>query len=203
MPRWKPKALPAKTMGSGPAGCRTIRMCAARREPGGRRRNLLGAPLTRVNLDPGGRSGFPPRRRAGWGSAALSWVVSARVGSRVVLEADPRLDRVDRYGRLLRYVRRDGLNVNVELVRRGAAAPYFHGGDRGRYAGALTQAASSAKRAKRGLWTACPGIGAGPVSRRRDRPARPGRDDVCPPGPRRRPRVGPRAAVTRRIGAPA
>jgi endonuclease YncB( thermonuclease family) len=79
------------------------------------------------------------------------------VGSRVVLEADSRLDRVDRYGRLLRYVRREGLNVNVELVRRGAAAPYFYQGDRGHYANTLMAAAMSAKRSKRGLWKACPG----------------------------------------------
>jgi endonuclease YncB( thermonuclease family) len=78
------------------------------------------------------------------------------LGSRVVLEADPGLDRVDRYGRLLRYVVRNGVNVNVELVRRGAAAPYFYGGDKGRYAGGLTQAVTSAKQAKRGLWKACP-----------------------------------------------
>ena len=100
------------------------------------------------------------------------------VGSRVVLEADPRLDRVDRYGRLLRYIRHDGVNVNLELVRRGAAAPYFYGGDRGRYAGALTQAASSAKGAKRGLWKACPATVLDHVSRRRDRPERP--RDACP-----------------------
>ena len=78
------------------------------------------------------------------------------LGSRVVLEADPRLDRVDRYGRLLRYVLRNGVNVNLDLVRRGAAAPYFYEGDRGRYAVTLAQAATSAKRAKRGLWKACP-----------------------------------------------
>ena len=78
------------------------------------------------------------------------------VGSHIVLETDTRLDHVDRYGRLLRYIQHDGVNVNLELVRRGAAAPYFYRGERGRYAGALTQAASSAKRAKRGLWKACP-----------------------------------------------
>jgi micrococcal nuclease len=78
------------------------------------------------------------------------------VGSRVVLEADARLDRVDRYGRLLRYVRRDGLNVNLELVRLGAAAPYFYRGAQGRYADALARSAVGAKRAKRGLWKACP-----------------------------------------------
>jgi len=39
------------------------------------------------------------------------------VGSRVVLEADPTLDQVDRYGRLLRYVYRNGVNANIEMVR--------------------------------------------------------------------------------------
>jgi len=80
----------------------------------------------------------------------------APVGSRVVLQTDPRLDRVDRYGRLLGYVRRGSTNVNLELVRRGAAAPYFYGGERGRYAGRLLAAAEAAKRARRGLWGASP-----------------------------------------------
>jgi endonuclease YncB( thermonuclease family) len=77
-------------------------------------------------------------------------------GSRVVLETDPALDRTDRYGRLLRYVKRNGVNVNFELVRRGAAAPYFYRGERGRYAGSILQAAQDAKATKRGLWEACP-----------------------------------------------
>ena len=81
----------------------------------------------------------------------------APVGSRVTLEVDPALDRVDRYGRLLRYVRRGPVNVNVELVRRGAAAPYFYGGDRGRYASRLLVAAASARAQHRGLWGASPG----------------------------------------------
>jgi micrococcal nuclease len=80
----------------------------------------------------------------------------APLGSSVVLETDARLDRVDRYGRLLRYVKRNGVNVNVELARRGAAAPYFYRGGKGRYAGALMLAARGAKSAKRGLWKACP-----------------------------------------------
>jgi micrococcal nuclease len=79
----------------------------------------------------------------------------APVGSRIELEIDPRLDRVDRYGRLLRYVHRGRTNVNVELVREGAAAPYFYDGARGRYASTLLAAAQSAKSAKRGLWKAC------------------------------------------------
>ena len=47
----------------------------------------------------------------------------APLGSRVGLEADVRLDQRDRFGRLLRYVWRNGKNLNVELVRRGAATP--------------------------------------------------------------------------------
>ena len=76
-------------------------------------------------------------------------------GARVVLVADPRLDRVDVFGRLLRYVRAAGRNVNVELVRRGAATPYFFDGDRGRHAGALISAVSAARTARLGMWRAC------------------------------------------------
>jgi endonuclease YncB( thermonuclease family) len=80
----------------------------------------------------------------------------APVGSRVVLEADARLDDVDRYGRVLRYVWRNGVDVNLALVRRGAAAPYFYDGDRGRFSAALMTAAKQARAARRGLWKACP-----------------------------------------------
>ena len=46
-------------------------------------------------------------------------------------------------------------NVNVALVRAGAAAPYFFEGDRGRYAARLLAEAVRAKAARRGLWGAC------------------------------------------------
>jgi micrococcal nuclease len=77
-------------------------------------------------------------------------------GTTITLEADPRLDQVDRYGRLLRYVHRAGTNVNLELVRRGAASVWFFDGDRGRYADRLLAAARDAKAERRGLWGACP-----------------------------------------------
>jgi endonuclease YncB( thermonuclease family) len=80
----------------------------------------------------------------------------APIGRPVVLELDPALDRTDRYGRSLRYVKRNGVNVNVELVRRGAAAPYFYRSERGRYAITLMRAAQRAKVSKLGLWKACP-----------------------------------------------
>ena len=53
-------------------------------------------------------------------------------GVRVRLLPEPATDRVDDFGRLLRYVvRADGVNVNVRLVAVGAAAPYFYEGRRG------------------------------------------------------------------------
>jgi endonuclease YncB( thermonuclease family) len=80
----------------------------------------------------------------------------APIGSPVVLEIDPALDRTDGYGRLLRYVKRNGVNLNAELFRRGAAAPYFYRSDKGRYATSLMRAAQRAKASKLGLWKACP-----------------------------------------------
>jgi endonuclease YncB( thermonuclease family) len=67
-------------------------------------------------------------------------------------------DRVDDFGRLLRYVVRvsDGVNVNVALVAVGAAAPYFYEGARGKHASRLEILAKSAKSKKLGLWGACP-----------------------------------------------
>jgi endonuclease YncB( thermonuclease family) len=78
-------------------------------------------------------------------------------GATVRVEADPRLDQVDRYGRLLRYLFRGPTNVNLELVRQGAATVWFYRHDRGRYADRLLAAALSARAAQRGLWSACRG----------------------------------------------
>ena len=76
-------------------------------------------------------------------------------GDAIVLEADPRLDRVDRYRRLLRYAHMGDTNVNVELVRRGAATPYFRRGVRGRHANALLEAVAGARDDRRGMWGTC------------------------------------------------
>jgi micrococcal nuclease len=76
-------------------------------------------------------------------------------GAVVELESDPRLDGTDRFGRLLRYVHADTLNVNVELVRRGSAAPYFRSGEEGLYAEELLDAVDEARRGGRGMWGSC------------------------------------------------
>ena len=76
-------------------------------------------------------------------------------GSRLELEADPGLDDVDRYGRLLRYLWHTGRNVNLQMVAAGAAAPYFYAGERGKYADTLERKAREAKAGRLGLWGAC------------------------------------------------
>jgi endonuclease YncB( thermonuclease family) len=99
----------------------------------------------------------PEPRTECWGEQATRALAElAPPGGAVTLERDPRLDDRDRFGRLLRYVRRDGRLVNADLVERGAAAPYFFRGERGRHADELLEAAQSAFAADRGLWGGCP-----------------------------------------------
>ena len=78
-------------------------------------------------------------------------------GTEVRIETDPNLDKVDRYGRDLGYVLKGTENINVTLVRQGAASVWFYGGTRGKYASELEAAASEAHAAGRGLWGACAG----------------------------------------------
>lgn len=77
-------------------------------------------------------------------------------GTRVRLVADPATDRVDRYGRLLRYVYRGRRNLNVWMVARGHATPYFFDGEQGRFAVQLMRGARAARSAGIGLWGRCP-----------------------------------------------
>jgi endonuclease YncB( thermonuclease family) len=76
-------------------------------------------------------------------------------GTKVRLESDPKLDDVDRYGRLLRYVFVGKDNINVVLVKKGAASVWYFDGDQGRYAKKLLHAAQRASRERRGAWGAC------------------------------------------------
>jgi micrococcal nuclease len=77
-------------------------------------------------------------------------------GTHVRIEQDPKLDQVDRYRRKLAYVWKGDEDVNVTLVRDGAAGVWFFGGRRGRYAEELLDAAERARAGHRGLWGACP-----------------------------------------------
>ena len=73
------------------------------------------------------------------------------------LKADPVSASYDRYGRELRYIFVGNTNVNLEMVKLGAAAPYFYQGEKGRYSAAMLKAAENAKLYKVGLWKDCPG----------------------------------------------
>ncbi|MBM3743177.1 MAG: thermonuclease family protein [Actinobacteria bacterium] len=75
---------------------------------------------------------------------------------KISLTTDPNLDEVDRYGRLLRYLFIGKRNINLEMVRIGAAAPYFYRSERGSYADKFLKAAQIARTNNRGLWSACP-----------------------------------------------
>jgi endonuclease YncB( thermonuclease family) len=91
-----------------------------------------------------------------YGRPALQALIDlAPKGTRVTLARDPALDAEDEHGRVLRYVFAGDRNVNVELVRRGAASPYFFRSDRGRYADELLDAVEDARDAERGYWGAC------------------------------------------------
>lgn len=88
--------------------------------------------------------------------ATRALVELAPKGTTVTLEPDSSLDDLDAYGRLLRYVRVAGDNVNLALIERGAAAPYFFHRERGRFADGFLSAAKAARAAHRGFWKACP-----------------------------------------------
>jgi micrococcal nuclease len=90
------------------------------------------------------------------GEASLSALLGLTPeGTRIRMVVDPQLDRRDSYGRLLRYVFVGSRNVNVALVRRGAASPYFFREQRGRYASSMLDAVEEARAARRGYWGAC------------------------------------------------
>jgi micrococcal nuclease len=77
-------------------------------------------------------------------------------GTHVRIEQDPALDQVDRFGRKLAYVWKGDEDVNVTLVREGAAGVWFYDGRRGRHAAELLDSAERARAKEKGLWGACP-----------------------------------------------
>ena len=76
--------------------------------------------------------------------------------SRIKLVSESRLGLRDSRGRLLRYLYLDGVNINVEMVRRGAATPWAFKGQKGTFFEKLTKAVREAQNSKAGLWAACP-----------------------------------------------
>jgi micrococcal nuclease len=81
-----------------------------------------------------------------------------RPGTVVGLAADPGQDRVDRYGRLLRYVWLPGGRLaEEEQVAAGWATVYVYGGRPVSRDSQLRRAMGSARAAGRGVWGECGG----------------------------------------------
>jgi hypothetical protein len=78
-------------------------------------------------------------------------------GKKVRFAYDKGLDKLDRYGRKLGYLYVGKTNINVKMIRIGAAAPYFYGGSKGKYAQKMLDAVEAARKAQRGLWGKCAG----------------------------------------------
>ena len=99
-----------------------------------------------------------------YGQEAKQELIKLIGRSKVTLQSDSASDDQDRYGRYLRYVFIGKKNLNLELVRVGAAAPYFYRGEKGQYSNQLLKAAKAAKSKKIGLWKTCPGTKLLPTS---------------------------------------
>jgi micrococcal nuclease len=90
--------------------------------------------------------------------ASRSLEALLRPGTAVSLEPDPGQDRVDRYGRLLAYVRlRDGRLAEEEQVESGWATVYVFEGKPVSRDAQLRRAMRDARAAGRGVWGACGG----------------------------------------------
>lgn len=79
----------------------------------------------------------------------------APVGSRVVLTSDTSQAQGDRYGRLLRYVERNGRDVGRAQVYTGFARVYVYRSDPFRRTADYRRVERQAKARHRGLWAYC------------------------------------------------
>jgi len=76
-------------------------------------------------------------------------------GTLVLLVSDPSQDRKDRYGRLLRYVMKDGADINRLQLKRGHARVYVYDHHPFRRVRDYRGAQAAAKRHDLGLWKTC------------------------------------------------
>ncbi len=86
-----------------------------------------------------------------YGQEAKQALIKLISNSKITLQREMVSDDKDRYGRFLRYVFVGKKNINLQLVKIGAAAPYFYNGEKGRYSTQLLKAAQIAKSKKVGL----------------------------------------------------
>lgn len=88
-----------------------------------------------------------------FGKEASNYTASRVQGKRVRLDADPKADEVDKYGRLLRNViLGDGTDLNAALIADGYAHAYLSFPLDARRKAELARLQEEARVAKRGLW---------------------------------------------------
>jgi endonuclease YncB( thermonuclease family) len=76
-------------------------------------------------------------------------------GTAVVLVSDPTQDKVDRYGRLLRYVMKSGRDMNRAQVNRGWATVYVYNDNPFKRVGGFRKSQRAATANGRGIWSLC------------------------------------------------
>ena len=88
-------------------------------------------------------------------SAALKHKLPS--ATKVKLVSDPTQDKVDRYGRILRYVikRSNGRDMNRSQIWSGWARVYVYGGNPFERVASYRHARDAAKAAPRGIWKVC------------------------------------------------
>ncbi|MBE0428749.1 MAG: thermonuclease family protein [Thermoleophilia bacterium] len=89
-----------------------------------------------------------------YGPEAAARLAGLVEGKTVRLEADPSQGDRDRYGRLLRYVFLDGVDINRLLVEEGFAREFTFR-TAYRYQTEFKEAEAAAREDGRGLWSAC------------------------------------------------
>lgn len=94
-------------------------------------------------------------QECGGDAASAQMARLAPVGSRVRLESDPTQADKDRYGRWLRYVARQGLDVGRAQIVRGLARTYVYRNDPFLRTRAYQRAEEVARDRLRGSWDSC------------------------------------------------
>jgi micrococcal nuclease len=146
-------ALPRGDQGGGAAVVRAVDGDTLKVSVGGREQSVR---LLGIDTPETHRPGTPVECGGPQASASMEALVPP--GTRVRLESEPGQDRVDRYGRLLAYVRlSDGRLVEDEQLRSGWATTYvFAGRPVVRYP-AFRRVAAAARAGRRGVWGLCGG----------------------------------------------
>ena len=141
---------------TGPVGATVVRPVdgdTIRVEAGGRSFSVR---LLGIDTPETHRPGTPVECGGLEASANMARLV--RAGERVTLEPDPTQDHVDRYGRLLAYVRlHDGTLVEDAQLAGGWATVYVYGDHPVRRYGQFVRDQAAARQAGRGVWRECGG----------------------------------------------